>query len=560
MLALIPSPFSLQESDQAPFILTADTCVVHPEGLQASVQVLVDEVAALTSLRLPTRRVATSTDPEPATPGIHLEIDEDLRAAVPDLPPTVGLDPSGEAPGDAHTITITAAGIRIVGESAAGCFRGATTLVQLIASGLEGDPPATRVRVPALELHDAPRFAWRGLSLDVVRSFRSPQDVRDIIDVLAFYRCNALHLHLTDDQGWRIEIPGRPNLTIEGARGALGDRPGGHYRLADLAELVAYAADRFITIIPEIDMPGHVSAVMRSYPEFLGEGMEVSEYFSQAYLDPRDDGVRVFVAEVIEQLCQLTPGPYVHIGGDESFGMPEELYREFIAMATALVRVHGKQPIAWQEAIRAGFDDGAFIQYWIRFDGADASAEVAADALDDALDDVPGGALELPPELQAMLAEMVTRSRTDLMDARERQVPVLLSPASHVYLDRPYAEPSADPAQEEARDALGLKVYPASTIAESYDWAPEQMVDEEVSIVGIEAAIWSETLATAEDVQFMLLPRFAGVAERAWAQEAAGWQTHARKLAQHARVFEAHGWRYFRSSLVDWDLAAPGQR
>ncbi len=550
MLALIPSPFSLQESDQPPFILTTATRVHHPRVLSASVEVFVQEVAGLTSLRLASGDRSTSDGRDPCPGGIHLEIDPALRTAVPGLPSTIGLDPSGEGAGEAHTITITAAGIRIVGESAAGCFRGMTTLVQIIASSLGDATAPSGVALPALQIADAPRFAWRGLSLDVVRSFRPPQEVRDIIDILAFYRCNTLHLHLTDDQGWRIEIPTRPDLTIEGSKGALGDRPGGHYRLSDLEALVTYAADRFITIIPEIDMPGHVSAVMRSYPELLGEGMEVSEYLSQAYLDPRDAGVRAFVADVVEQLCRLTPGPYVHIGGDEAFGMPEDRYREFIEMATALVTAHGKQPVAWQEAIRGGFDDGALIQYWIRLD-IDAAEEHSAPTASDAVGSVDS--LQLSPEVQAILAEMLARSVTDLEEASARDVPVLLSPASHVYLDRPYAEPSADPAQEQARESLGLQVYPPKTVAESYDWTPEQLLDD-VTLVGIEAAIWSETLATAAEVQFMLLPRFAGVAEHAWAQEAAGWPVHARKLAHQAPVLDARGWSYFRSSLIDWDL------
>lgn len=553
MLALIPSPFSLRASEGAPFVLTADTPVHHPGGLAPQAAVLVDEVAALTGLQLSTGHVQPDAASGPGEPAIHLRIDAQLRSAVPDLPPTVGVAPSGAGAGEAHTVTVTASRIEIVGESVAGCARGVATLVQILASGLDGGPAPASLPVPALELADAPRFAWRGLSLDVVRTFLAPDAVRTIIDILAFYRCNVLHLHLTDDQGWRIEIPSRPNLTIEGARGAVGDRPGGYYRPSELAELVAYAADRCITVIPEIDMPGHVSAVMRSYPELLGEGMEVSEYLSTAYLDPGDARVRAFVAEVIEQLCQLSPSPYVHIGGDEAFGMPEPLYREFIAMVTSLVYAHGKQPVAWQEAIRAGFEHGAFIQYWIRLDGDDPQDGQVLDALEDA---APTDGAGLSPELQAILAEMISRSATDLEEARAREVPVLLSPAAHVYLDRPYAEPSTDPAQEPAREALGLQVYPPKSVAQSYDWNPDGVVDDDVAIVGIEAAMWCETLPSAADVQFMLLPRFAGVAEHAWAQQAAAWPIHARKLARQAGSFDARGWGFFRSSLVDWDLAA----
>jgi hexosaminidase len=162
-----------------------------------------------------------------------------------------------------HTLTITTDGVEVSGPTPEAVYRGLTSLRQLIS--------ATGAVLPVVTVIDGPRFAWRGLSLDVVRTFHAPDEVRRIIDMLALYKLNVLHLHLTDDQGWRVEVPSRPELTDIAAKGALGDRPGWYYTRSELAELVAYAADRFVTVVPEIDMPGHTTSVFTAYPQLAPE-------------------------------------------------------------------------------------------------------------------------------------------------------------------------------------------------------------------------------------------------------------------------------------------------
>jgi hexosaminidase len=178
------------------------------------------------------------------------------------VPAAAGVRADGDPVDERHCLEITAEGIRIWGPTPEAVYRGLTSLRQLISAHLQDGTAVLSVA----RIVDGPRFAWRGLSLDVVRTFHGPDEVRRIIDMLSLYKLNVLHLHLTDDQGWRVEVPSRPPLPEVGAAGAIGDRPGGYYTQAELAELIAYAADRFVTVVPEIDMPGHTSAVFKAYP------------------------------------------------------------------------------------------------------------------------------------------------------------------------------------------------------------------------------------------------------------------------------------------------------
>ena len=192
-----------------------------------------------------------------SSPGITLLLDS---AGLDDVAPASGLRADGNADADErYGLEITSEGVRVWGPTAEAVHRGLTTLRQLITA--HGTATLPTIRIGA-----GPRFAWRGLSLDVVRTFHGPAEIRRVIDMCSLYKLNVLHLHLTDDQGWRFEVPSRPELTLTGAAGAVGDRPGGYYTQPELADLVAYAAARFVTLVPEIDMPGHSAAVFPRVP------------------------------------------------------------------------------------------------------------------------------------------------------------------------------------------------------------------------------------------------------------------------------------------------------
>ena len=296
----------------------------------------------------------------------------------------------------------------------AGVARGLTTLIQLIASSRED------FRVPAGRILDAPRYAWRGLSLDVARTFFTVGEIRRVIDLLEFYKLNVLHLHLTDDQAWPLAL-GRP------AAGAEPDTP--FYRDEDLRDLVGYAADRFVTVVPEIDTPGHTSALLRLRPDLRSGRNEVEYEFlpghrrRAVWLDPELPATFELMEQVLTGLAGIFPGPYLHIGADEPRGMPDEVYAWYVRRLRRLVRTLGKQPLGWQESARAGLGPDDVIQLWLT--GIDLSASAS-------------------PQVRAKVEAEVALSRRDAETVAAASVPVIVSPLAHCYLDVPYAEPPAD--------------------------------------------------------------------------------------------------------------------
>lgn len=467
---------------------------------------------------------------------------------------TIGVSPAGSDPADErYHLVVDDGGATVRAGAPEGLWRGLTTLRQLLATAPRraGTPV-----VAAVEVHDAPRFAWRGLSLDVVRSFFGPDEVKRVIDVLSLYKLNVLHLHLTDDQGWRIEIPGRPALTDVGGKGAVGDRPGGFFTQAEFAEVVGYAAERFVTVVPEIDLPGHAAAAIAAHPELsaraVGHGVAGRPV---NVLDPDHPGVLDFAGEVIGALAAATPGPYLHIGGDEAAGLSPDAYRRFVDAARGFVLAAGKRPVAWQEAACTGVGPSDVVQHWLAFGEAVESLLLSGGAPLGTLEhlELPDG-VDLLVELLPVIAEALRNGRADLAAAVERGARVLLSPASHLYLDRPYAESPTEPDQQAWRDRLGLSVYPRMTVEETFAWDPTGTLDlPDEAFAGVEAAVWCETIETVDELEFMLLPRLAGVAERAWsAPPVSAWDQFRPRLGAQSTIWAARGWRYFTSSLVAW--------
>jgi hexosaminidase len=526
VIPVVPLPASITTAGGELRLVDRCTVSVDDPRLGGLAARFVDDVAADTGLRL--EIVDRPGD-------IRLTLD---ATAPSDAPAVVGVSPHGGEPVDErHRLIVTPSHATIAAASVEGVFRGLTTLRQLISAGRSGAGFA----VLALEVDDGPRYAWRGLSLDVVRSFHGPAQVRRVIDIMALHKLNVLHLHLTDDQGWRIEIPGWPALTTVGAAGAVGDRPGGHYSHDDFAGIVRHAAERHITVVPEIDVPGHSGAAIMAYPEL---GM------SPTALDPDQPRVLRFLDDVIGVMADLTPGPWLHIGGDEAFGMTPDGYGRLVDHARRAVIDAGKRPVLWQESARSSTAPTDLVQYWMAFDPAIEDLLLA----DDFDPQAPPAGVTMPPEVLAHVAAMLRAGQTDVARALARGARILLSPARHVYLDRPYAEPPAGPGQADMQRRLGLRVYPRWTVEQSFDWDPAASIDAGPdSVAGIEAAMWCETVTTGDELEFMLLPRLAGVAERAWSPApGARWPEYRDRLAPQARLWSTRGWTFFSSSLVDW--------
>ena len=275
---------------------------------------------------------------------------------------------------DAAAVTITAA-------QPAGLFYGVQTLRQLLPAFVEFEAaradPKREVRATAVRIVDHPRFAWRGAMLDVSRHFFDVDDVKRYIDLISLYKLNRLHLHLADDQGWRIEIKSWPNLTKIGGSTEVGGGPGGYYTQAQYSEIVAYARERFIEIIPEIDMPGHTNAALASYAELNCDGKARPPYtgievgFSALCVDK--DVTYRFIDDVVREIAKLSPSPYFHIGGDEVKTLTPEQYTQFIDRVQKIVRSHGKQMIGWDEIAPATLEAGSIVQHW-RPDGTPTAA------------------------------------------------------------------------------------------------------------------------------------------------------------------------------------------
>ena len=455
-------------------------------------------------------------------PSVRIELATADGSGV--LPAPLGLSPAGgDPPDERYSLTVDAGQVVLRAAEPAGVARGLTTLIQLLAAAPGPQP------LPGGRILDAPRYAWRGLSLDVARASFTLDEVRRVIDLLALYKLNVLHLHLTDDQAWRLPV-GRP--------AGSGEPGAAFYRAGDLRALIAYAADRFVTVVPEVDTPGHVTALMRMHPE-LSTGRNEVEFTSghsrlRLWLDPALPATFTVMEDVLAGVAEIFPGPYVHIGGDEPWGMPRDLYVSYVRRVRDFLRSIGKRPLGWQESARAGLGPDDTIQYWLS-----GTALAAA----------------LPAEVRAKIDADVAVAPRDVETAAAASVPVIVSPQNHCYLDVPYAEPSADPAQAERYGRVGLRIYAPMTVAASFGWEPAEALGpgRAAQVAGVEAAIWTETVSDFGDLCFALLPRLPGVAHKAWSDpQAAGWADHRDRLARHGRLWAHDDLTYFRASTVNW--------
>ncbi|MFE9105674.1 family 20 glycosylhydrolase [Actinomadura geliboluensis] len=447
---------------------------------------------------------------------------------VADVARVQGIDPldEGDAGRELYELDVRERGATVTASSAEGLFRGAMTFAQLLRPEQDGGGfTASGTRIA-----DGPAWAWRGLSLDVVRRFFTVEQVKKVIDLLAFYKFNVLHLHLSDSQAWRLQIEAWPRLT--------GDLP--HYTQDDYREIVAYAAARYVTVVPELDMPGHVLAAVRAYPELQGDAEPPHKYL--AYLDPRAEVTFRFVRDVLGEVAALTPGPYLHLGGDEAFGMPDDLYEQFVARALEIARATGKKVAGWQETARSGaLTPHDIAQAWIG----------AGDEFD-----LDAARAKTPAEHHALLevvAETFAQAADDVPKAVAAGTPVLASASSFLYLDRQYADDSVDAAQTGRRTEVGHDSYPTRTCRELFDWTPGTLTEipDGARLAGVEAAIWCETVKDFDDLAFLLLPRLAGIAEKAWTPERTGWDDYRRRVAGHGAGWERLGLTgYYRSATV----------
>ncbi|MDX1333500.1 MAG: beta-N-acetylhexosaminidase, partial [Robiginitalea sp.] len=345
---LIPKPVAVVP-DSTAYGLDRFSAIYYPEaepGFGKAGDFLASKLRQRTGLHLPVNPTAGDT----VYQGIHL-----IQKATLE--------------GEAYQLSIRPDSLLLLAGTPEGAFRGVQTLRQLLPETANDTLADHAVWVlPGGTIEDAPRYGYRGAMLDVARHFFPVEAVKRYLDQLAYYKMNFLHLHLTDDQGWRIEIKSWPKLTAIGGQTEVGGGPGGFYSQEEYRDLVAYAADRFITIVPEVDMPGHTNAASVAYPVLNGNGKTPEPYTGTrvgfSTLDTRKDTVYSFIDDVVREIASLSPGPYFHIGGDESHVTKPADYVYFIERVVPIVRKYSKIPIGWDEVATANLDSDVVAQFW----------------------------------------------------------------------------------------------------------------------------------------------------------------------------------------------------
>ncbi|MEQ9442534.1 MAG: beta-N-acetylhexosaminidase [Cyclobacteriaceae bacterium] len=486
---ILPKPISVNATGKT-FTLTGNSAIYlqgNATELQNIGNYLAEHLSPATGFELS----VTATNDTPGNGNLFLHLDEN----------------DTELGDEGYELDITEDLLTLTAHQPAGLFRGIQTLRQLLPPAIEESTTQTDDwEIATGTIRDYPTYAYRGAMLDVARHFFKVDDVKRYIDLIAYYKLNTLHLHLSDDQGWRIEIKSWPKLAEFGGSTQVGGGGGGHYTQEQYADLVQYAQDRFITIVPEIDMPGHTNAALAVYPELNCSGKASELYtgtevgFSTLCTD--NEVTYQFVDDVISELAAITPGPYIHIGGDESHATAMEDYIPFVNRVQQIAKKYGKQVIGWDEIANGELIANATVQYW-------AEAENATKAI-------------------------------------EQGAKVIMSPATKTYLDMQY----------DSTTELGLHWAAYIEVDSAYQWEPTEMVPGlgREDILGIEAPLWSETITNMDEIEYMVFPRLIGIAEIAWTPTAdRQWEEYRTRLGKHAPYLKALDIDYYPSALVDWE-------
>ncbi|MQY15766.1 Beta-hexosaminidase [Streptomyces sp. RB5] len=483
--ALIPAPRHTAALSDSHFVLGRGTTLAAGPGTDGTERWLRTELGAATGLPLPPGR------------GEHGDV---IRLA---LDTALGRELGEEG----YRVGVTPHGVELTGGGPAGLFWAAQTLRQLFGPEIyrRAPLPGRIWRLPAVEIEDAPRFGWRGLLLDVSRHFLPKDAVLRYLDLLAAHKLNVLHLHLTDDQGWRVEIKRYPKLTEDGSwrtRSRMGHRAspywderrhGGYYTQDDLREIVAYAAERHITVVPEIDIPGHSQAAITAYPWLGNTDVVDTEALSvwtdwgvaENILAPTEEVLR-FYEGVFEEVLEIFPSEFVHVGGDEvpkdqwkaspaaqarikQLGLKDEdeLQSWFIRHFDRWLAGRGRRLVGWDEILEGGLAEGATVSSWRGYAGGIAAAQSGHD--------------------------------------------VVMCPEQQVYLDHRQApgdqEPSPIGYVRTLRDVYRFEPVP-----------PQLTEDEARHVLGTQANVWTETMEDRRRVDYQAFPRLAAFAEVAWSR------------------------------------------
>ncbi|MFE0020443.1 beta-N-acetylhexosaminidase [Amycolatopsis sp. NPDC059021] len=484
---VVPAPVEAKADAKASFQLSPYTVIRADKGANQVADYLRDLLRPATGYRLPV------VSKNWGAPAISLELGHaDKRVGT-----------------EGYQLDVSRHGVTLKANTADGLFTGVQTLRQLLPSAIDAKSVQhRRWTVSGGSILDYPRFGYRGAMLDVARHFFNPDQVKTYIDQIAQYKINTLHLHLADDQGWRIEIKSWPRLATYGGQTQVGGGKGGYYTQEQYKDLVAYAASRHITVVPEIDMPGHTNAAQASYAELNCDGVapplrtDIEVGYSSLCINK--DITYKFLDDVIREISALTPGKYVNIGGDEAHATKPEDYLTFERKVQPIVAKYGKLITGWHDIAKSQPPTSAIPQFW---DTVGTNADVAA--------------------------------------AAARGNKILFSPANKAYLDMQYNKDSP----------LGLHWAGYVEVKDAYDWDPATYLQgvSESQVAGVEAPLWSETLLNNDHIEYMAFPRLAGHAEIGWSPKSThNWDAYRARLAKQGPRWTAQGIDFYRSPQVDW--------
>lgn len=468
---LVPVPQKI-EARGTPFLLDGGATIYYQDDtLLSSASFLRDYINRISQKQL------TVAKAEKARKGISLSVDSQL-----------------EMPDEGYKLEIDGKLVKLTGKTAAGVFRGVQTIIQLLPLEQQQE-----VWLAGVMIHDWPAYKWRGMHLDVCRHFYDTAFVKRYIDLLALHKMNRFHWHLTEDQGWRIEIKKYPKLTEVGAwreetmveknwEEFDGKRHGGFYTQQEIREVVAYAQERFITIVPEIEMPGHSCAALAAYPDFGCTGgpyqvQKVWGVFDDVYCAGKESTF-LFLQDVLDEVMALFPSTYIHIGGDEcpkaswevcsdcqkrikeeGLANEHELQSYFIKRIEKYLNAHGRQLIGWDEILEGGLAPEATVMSWRGTQGGIDAARMGHD--------------------------------------------VVMSPNSHCYFDHYQGDPASEP--------LAIGGYTSLEQVYQYEPTPAELnTDEARHILGAQANVWTEYIATEAHLEYMVLPRICALSEVVW--------------------------------------------
>ncbi|HET6256423.1 MAG TPA: family 20 glycosylhydrolase [Puia sp.] len=525
-LSLIPEPVS-QQLAQGRFTLPASILIEAPT--QPELGHTLEDLKA--RLSIPTGYTVSFTHETNAAPSIRLILNKTA-------------DPAIGAEG--YTLTVTPSVVTIHANKPAGIFYGVQTLYQLLPKEIESRELVRNISwtAPCVTITDYPRFGWRGLMFDVARHFFTKQEVKAFIDEMVQYKFNLLHLHLTDDEGWRIEIKGLPKLTQVGAWnvrrvGTFGtfdppaaDEPkdyGGFYTQDDIRELVQYAKDRFVNILPEVDVPGHSLAAITSYPELsctagadtyrVRSGEKIMNWYKGGFsalvdntLCPANEKVYPFLDKVFTEIAALFPFGYIHVGGDEcaknfweqsdavrqlmkkeGLKTMEEVQSYFEKRVEKIVESKGKKVIGWDEILEGGLAPNAAVMSWRGVAGGIAAAKL--------------------------------------------QHSVVMSPTTFVYLDYMQGDAAIEP-----------PVYATLRLNTVYSYEPVPDSVDPKYIIGGQANLWTEQVYNVRHRQYMIWPRSLAVAEDFWSpKEKKDWNNFAQRVEGQFGRLDIEQVKYSRS-------------